>query len=111
MTDSLSARPVLRHVYEVECELVAGACRLKAVLVICEVEAPIMDDREIEVVREHLTEEDHPVDALWRHPRWVGRISNLSALTAPALMKPGTIVVLLEPLANPRESLDREYAR
>ncbi len=99
-----------REVDELDDELVAGTCGLEAVLVVCEIEASIVGDGEIEVVREDLAEEDHRVDALGPYARGIGRVARLPAYTGPSLPKPKTMVVSLEPLANPGDAFRREHA-
>ena len=54
---------------------------MQTVLIVREVEVPLVDDGEIEVVGEDLIEEDHPIDALRCRSGRVGRIACLSAYT------------------------------
>ena len=111
VADGLSARALVGYIKEVGGELVAGTSRFQTVLIVCEVEAPLVDDGEIEVVGEDLTEEDHPIDAFRCGSGRVCRIACLSAYTRPALVKPSTMVVLLEPVADPGDEFGREPAR
>ena len=92
----------LRHSDKRHDHLVAGARWIEAVLVIGQVQVPVVDDGQVEVVGEHLAEGDHPVDDRRRRAGWIGRVADLSACPAPAFAQPGAAVRVAELFAEPR---------
>jgi hypothetical protein len=74
VADGLSARALVGYIKEVGGELVAGTRRFQTVLIVCEVEAPLVDDGEIEVVGE---EDTSPA----RAGCWISELPSPSCLT------------------------------